>query len=225
MAGVEHIYVYENWKVIEESQLEHYIPYIKKGLVSFHSVPYFGSDFQSYMFSQLSSYSQCYCRYREETTWQITLDVDEYPLMLENLKPNWLIDFIREGRRSRPGVTHWIFKTWFFGNMQSDGSFTHSHTKSDEYSFLIDSYKYRAEAPVSGTREKTVYLVSEMRSLSVHQAFGNGISVRLDPQKSRLNHYWGYRCSKSCNIYDYSVKNLADHLRDRKRKNLSGCFR
>ncbi|CAC5414184.1 unnamed protein product [Mytilus coruscus] len=110
-AGVERIYLYDHFKVKNES-LRHWsfenFPYVV-GYHDWHDhFPYSVKE------TQMTAYQHAVVTYGNISTWQIQFDMDEYPFMPNDKKREFLIRFLHRNSQNHPDVNEWSVKNFLF---------------------------------------------------------------------------------------------------------------
>jgi len=182
-AGFEHVYVYDAYVLKNESQKNALEFLIKDGFVTYvdwshNAYPY------SVTGTQESAYQHCLDNWGNQSKWQASIDIDEYPFCPQDTKPNFLQRFIANFSRQRPDVSQITMQNFLFlGKPLSD----------NEHPLLIDRLKRRTPRP-SNALVKPIYKTMRVTETHVHHhELSNGISLDADKNQIRLNHYWGAR--------------------------------
>ena len=182
-AGFEHVYVYDAYVFDNESQKNALEFLIKGGFVTYvdwshNAFPY------SVTGTQESAYQHCLDNWGNESKWQASIDIDEYPFCPQDTKPNFLQRFIANFSRQRPEVSQITMQNFLFlGKPLSD----------TKHPLLIDRLKRRTPRPANAL-VKPIYKTMQVTETHVHHHdLRNGISEDADKNQIRLNHYWGAR--------------------------------
>lgn len=182
-AGFEHVYIYDAYVFKNESQRDALDFLIKQGFVT-----YVDWSHKAYPYSvtgtQESAYQDCISKWGYQSTWQSSIDIDEYPFCPQDTKPNFLQRFIANFSAERPDVSQITMQNFLFlGKPLND----------EEHPLLIDRLKRRTHGPAN-LLVKPIYRTSHVSKTGVHHHdLRNGISKDADQNRIRLNHYWGAR--------------------------------
>ena len=183
-AGFEHVYVYDAYVLKNESQRNALEFLIKEAFVTYvdwshNAYPY------SVTGTQESAYQHCLDNWGNQSKWQASIDVDEYPFCPQDTKPDFMQRFIVNFSRQRLGVSHINMQNFLFlGKPLSD----------KDHPLLIDRLKRRTPRP-SNALTKPIYKTSQVTQTHVHHhdLRSPGKSVDANTNQIRLNHYWGAR--------------------------------
>ena len=182
-AGFEHVYIYDAYVFKNESQRDALDFFIKQGFVT-----YVDWSHKAYPYSvtgtQESAYQDCINKWGSQSTWQSSIDIDEYPFCPQDTKPNFLQRFIANFSAERPDISQITMQNFLFlGKPLND----------EEHPLLIDRLKRRTHGPAN-LLVKPIYRTSHVSKTGVHHHdLRNGISKDADQNMIRLNHYWGAR--------------------------------
>ena len=182
-AGFEHVYVYDAYVFNKESQKNALDFLIKEGFVT-----YVDWSHKAYPYSvagtQESAYQHCLNNWGNQSKWQASIDIDEYPFCPQDTKPNFLQRFVANFSRRRPDVSQITMQNFLFlGKPLND----------KEHPLLIDRLKRRTPRPANAL-VKPIYKMMQVTEAHVHHHdIRNGISEDADRNEIRLNHYWGAR--------------------------------
>ena len=182
-AGFEHVYVYDAYVFNHESQKNALEFLIKEGFIT-----YVDWSHKAYPYSitgtQESAYQHCLDNWGNQSEWQASIDIDEYPFCPQDTKPNFLQRFIANFSRQRPNFSQITMQNFLFlGKPLSD----------KEHPLLIDRLKRRTRRPANDL-VKPIYKTTQVIETHVHHHhLRNGISEDADKNQIRLNHYWGAR--------------------------------
>ena len=183
-AGFEHVYVYDAYVLKNESQKNALDFLIKEAFVTYvdwshNAYPY------SVTGTQESAYQHCLDNWRNQSKWQASIDIDEYPFCPQDTKPDFMQRFIVNFSRQRPDVSQITMQNFLFlGKPLSD----------KDHPLLIDRLKRRTPRP-SNALVKPIYKTSQVTQTHVHHhdLRSAGKSVDADSNQIRMNHYWGAR--------------------------------
>ena len=182
-AGFEHVYVYDAYVLKNESQKDALKFLIKEAFVTYvdwshNAYPYSVSG------TQESAYQHCLDNWGNQSKWQASIDIDEYPFCPKDTKPNFMRRFITQFSIQRPDASQITMQNFLFlGKPLSD----------NEHPLLIDRLKRRTPRP-SNALVKPIYKTMQVTQTHVHHHdLRKGKSVDADRNQIRLNHYWGAR--------------------------------
>lgn len=182
-AGFEHVYIYDAYVLKNESQKDALDFFIKQGFVTYvdwshKAYPYTVSG------TQESAYQDCLDKRGNQSIWQSSFDIDEYPFCPQDTKPNFIQRFIANYSTERPETSQITMQNFLFlGKPLND----------DGHPLLIDRLKRRTHGP-SNALVKPIYKTSHVMKTGVHHhELLKGKSEDADQRLIRLNHYWGAR--------------------------------
>ncbi|KAH3745161.1 hypothetical protein Pelo_13435 [Pelomyxa schiedti] len=210
LAGVEHIYAYDNYMFLQESQLPQLDYYIKRGLLTYHPWPY--KKALKYAATQKMAYTHCLYKYHYTSEWQWQADVDEYPLIHADQTPGFLLRF---AQRQPRGVYNLLFYSVFYGRNISQSQLPSPEECNNQNSChpwcsrptLIERFHIRAN-PMRSLRWKPLYKPAVMSEAAVHLMTG-AVGHDIPFEEGWLLHYWGDRCSVSeCRIRDENTSSV-----------------
>ena len=182
-AGFEHVYVYDAYVFKNESQKS-----ALEFLINENFVTYVDWSHNAYPYSvtgtQESAYQHCLEKWGNQSKWQASIDIDEYPFSPQDTKPNFTQRFIANFSKQRPSISQIKMQNFLFlGKPLSD----------KQHPLLIDRLKRRTPRP-SNALVKPIYKPSHVTHAGVHNhELRDGISGNADENTIRLNHYWGAR--------------------------------
>ena len=196
-AGVEHVYVYDNWLHPSEQQREALDVFIQQGYLTYTD----WHDHRKPNIWHISAYQHCIDNYGGNTTWQIAIDIDEYPFSPTDTNPGFLSRFISnftEAHRYLSQVT-----------MQN---YLYLGEKDKSKQRLIEQLWRRTHGPAN----KLVKPIYKPRDIGYAQLHHNklwrGLSMNAPTHRLRMNHYWGARLQNwGPNTEDILRKTEEDH--------------
>ncbi|CAM6090241.1 unnamed protein product [Calypogeia fissa] len=225
-AGVQHIYWYDTAHSDGESQQAYLQEYVEKGLLTYHRFHhlYPGNLDSGYHFEQDHAYEHFLETYGFEVAWVVEMDVDEYPFMLSDLNKLFLRRYVEYQAKARPDVSQILMPCMIFGG----------NPKGDlENGWVIERYQRRkrvTEGVRAGfaSRTKPIFQPKHAKGvgfLDPHQfPMASGDTLIADPEKLRMNHYWGPRLTDfgpdtsavlSLLVPDDSAQPIATELKER----------
>ena len=182
-AGFEHVYVYDAYVYKNESQKNALEFLIKQGFVT-----YIDWSHKAYPYSvsgtQERAYQHCLGKWGNLSTWQSSIDIDEYPFSPQDTKPNFMQRFIAKFSNERPDISQITMQNFLFLGKPSDDK---------QHPLLINRLKRRTHGPANAL-VKPIYKTADVTKTGVHHHdLRRGISEDADQYRIRLNHYWGAR--------------------------------
>ena len=182
-AGFEHVYIYDAYVLKNESQKDALDFFIKQGFVT-----YVDWSHKAYPYSvsgtQESAYQDCLDKRGNQSIWQSSFDIDEYPFCPQDTKPNFMQRFIANYSTERPEASQITMQNFLFLGKPLN---------EEEHPLLIDRLKRRTHGP-SNALVKPIYKTSHVMKTGVHHhELLKGKSEDADQRLIRLNHYWGAR--------------------------------
>lgn len=104
------MYVYNNWLHPSEQQRQTLDIFIKEGYLTYTD----WHDHHKPNVWHRSAYQHCIDNYGDETTWQVAIDIDEYPFSPIDTKPGFLKRFIRTFSYSYPDVSEFTMQNYLY---------------------------------------------------------------------------------------------------------------
>lgn len=199
-AGVEHIFVYDNWHQHDESILACLKPYIDRGLVTHHD---FHHPTRPYAWVQAHAYAHWMENYRNKTVWQITLDMDEYPHIFDDNASGFLLRLAHQSQ-----CTVYFQNQFWLGLPQnkSDGQLLMERFLRKDRNY--ERYPYRS---------KVMYRVEYVTKILVHSVDTHGCSGHdiVPIAEGALEHFWGSRGIRGNPAFDVNrfMKNTEENFR------------
>ena len=197
-AGVDEVYVYDAYEHAEESIRDWHRQINLPGVtyIDWHDhVPY------SIRRTHVAAYQHAI--ERANCTWHIAMDIDEYPIVLDDLEPNFL-------HRLMDGLTE---TEYTFANFVFSGD---PHDRQ----WLPMRMLRRFPRPLNNLC-KPIYNPAHVRANIHHNIILQGRSVEFPWHTARMNHYWGGRllnwgrdtnASLSQTIWDASIATIIQRL-------------
>ena len=199
-AGVEHIFVYDNWHQHDENILDCLQPYIDRGLVTHHN---FHHPTRPYAWVQAHAYAHWLQHYRNKSTWQITLDMDEYPHIFNDSASGFLLRLAQKSQ-----CTVYFQNQFWLGLPQnkSDGQLLMERFVRKDRNY--ERYPYRS---------KVMYRVEHVTKILVHSVDTHGCSGHdiVSIAEGALEHFWGSRGIHGNPAFDVNrfMKNTEENFR------------
>ena len=185
-AGVEHVYVYDAYHEKAESQrnalefwiTERFVTYVDW---SHNAKPY------SIEGTQERAYQDCIDRQSNLTTWQTSIDMDEYPFSPIDTKPGFMVRFLQDFTRDQPYLGQLSMQNFLFlGKPLND----------TEHPILIDRLRRRTKTAANNL-VKPIYQPRFIREAGVHhhvlEMSAGKSEAEIPANLLRMNHYWGAR--------------------------------
>ena len=214
-AGFEHVYVYDAYVFKNESQKYALDFFIKQGFVTYidwshNAFPYTVTK------TQESAYQDCLNKCGNLSTWQASIDIDEYPFCPQDTKPNFMQRFITNFSEQRPDVSQITMQNFLFLGKPLDDI---------QHPLLIDRLKRRTHGPANAL-VKPIYKTEDVSITHVHHHdLKKGISMDADFNQIKLNHYWGARLQNwGEDTAEILVKTRKDITMEDIVKNLAQCI-
>ena len=214
-AGFEHVYVYDAYVFKNESQKDALDFFIKQGFVTYvdwshNAFPYTVTK------TQESAYQDCLNKWGNLSSWQASIDIDEYPFCPQDTKPNFMQRFITNFSEQRPDVSQITMQNFLFLGKPLDDR---------QHPLLIDRLKRRTHGPANAL-VKPIYKTEDVSITHVHHHdLKKGKSEDADFYRVRLNHYWGARLQNwGEDTAEILVKTREDITMEGIVKNLAQCI-
>lgn len=177
-AGVEHVYVYDAWVYLEESQLSALNDFIEDGYVTYtdwhiHN-PYSVSG------TQVASYQDCINNYADENQWQAAIDIDEYPYSPKDTAAGFLYRYIKDFSDYHPQISEITMQNYLYLG------------KPLNKELMIERLFRRTHQPANPL-VKPIYKPSCVRAQVHHNMVQKGRTMVAPVEELRMNHYWGAR--------------------------------
>ena len=179
-AGVDHAYLYDLWYLPGESQREPLNVFIREGYLTYfdkHDLTPFSLEK-----SQHPSYQHCIDKFGKDTTWQVAIDIDEYPFCPGDTKSGFLRRYIEKFSSVNPQLSEITMN-----------NFLYLGVKNKSRDLLIDKLWRRTHNP-GNYLVKPIYKPSDTRRAQVHHnVLKRGQTGNAPSGELRMNHYWGAR--------------------------------
>ena len=174
-AGVEHVYMYDNWRLPGEQQRELLDALIGEGFLTYTDWTKEREPYVTYT----RAYQHCIDNYGSDSTWQVAIDIDEYPFSPSDAGPGFLHRFLKKFSREYPSVSEITMLNYLHLGMKD-------HTK--KYLFA------KLWRHMHGPSNEPIYKPSEVNKVQLHHnVLRQGLSRDAPREHMRLNHYWGAR--------------------------------
>ena len=207
--GAEHIYLYDNYKTSDE-KLESFI----KNNFNSEKITYIdwnSNEHPKRVYKnqqpppgQVDAYNHCIKKWGDETVWQMSFDMDEFPLIKNDLEENYLSRWLQNMENKYPEFVQYCLPNCIF---------TSEWISSEKHIFKRCIKRDIKE--LSSYEWKTLYKPKYVENKLVHVAYikgetdkirkkyswcdGNNLLIRgktaeiMNPNIIRFNHYKGPR--------------------------------
>lgn len=177
-AGVEHVYLYDAWLHKNESQLAPLRVFIDEGYITYtdwhtHN-PYSTKN------TSVAAYQDCIDRRKGENTWQVAIDLDEFPFSPTDTAPGFLYRFVQQLSKHNPRVSEISMQNYLYLGKPLDKD-------------LLIERLLRRTPDASNRLVKPIYKPSNVRADIHHNRLKRGRLMVAPDKELRLNHYWGTR--------------------------------
>ncbi len=178
LSGVEHILLCDHYK-FDHERLD--IPlkrYIDAGLVTYF--PW--SNIRHPMTAQVQCYQHMIDNYKELSTWQIAIDMDEYPFSNRDTKEGFLSRYVQN-------------VTDMYGFRLTEVSLSNFLMlgQGDRKRKLVIDRINRMTPNKANILDKPLYRPERVRANIHHNNLLFGIRITAEPDALRMLHYWGAR--------------------------------
>ena len=182
-AGFEHVYIYDAYHYKNESQQKALEPWISDGYVTYLDWSHRAKPY-SIEGTQHSAYQDCIDRWGNMTTWQSSIDIDEYPFCPNDTESNFMKRFIETFSAQNAGLSQLTMQNYLFLGKPLNDS---------KHPLLIDRIWRRTKEPANNL-VKPIYKPKHVSDAAVHHHnLWHGKSADVPDDIIRLNHYWGAR--------------------------------
>ena len=209
-AGVEHVYLCDHFIYHHERLKSSLSKYIEKGLLTYIEWPWnaskHGGDIMKH---QINCYKHVIRKYGKESEWQMSVDMDEYPVCLKDAHRQFLPRFLIQ----QPARVSQILMPNFLMLGQGNRSKT----------MTIERIT-RITKKVPNLNEKPIYRPSAMLRPKIHMHYMSGLTIAANSTELRMLHYWGARkqnwgpdTNKTIEItdeYDFVRDHIASAIRN-----------
>jgi len=175
-AGVDHVYFYDSFSELCESQILALQPFVELGMLTYvdwHDYnPFFLED------TKIVGFQHNIDHYGREYEWQLQFDIDEYPFHPRDTEPGFLHRLLFNTPHSYSQVlfNNYIFHGW----------------RDWDKEFLVEQLDLRISSIAKKNLVKPAFRVDQVKRAGIHQNVmkGNGNQRQ---KEARMNHYWGPR--------------------------------
>lgn len=177
-AGVEHIYLYDNYKYPTETIRGWYERTFHPSFITYIN----WSMYHPFSWkTQPGNYLHAIYNYKNDSKWHLAFDMDEYPFAVNDIDRGFLTRFINNHSKLYPYASEFVFKNFLFLG------------KPTNRTYLVERMLRRTRN-VSNKLVKPLYKPECVQRALMH---GNelkcGYQMEVDPTVMRMNHYWGAR--------------------------------
>ena len=179
-AGVEHVYLCDHF-VYQHERLESRLSkYIEKGLLTYIEWPWNASNNGGeIMRHQVNCYSHVIKKYGKDSMWQMSIDMDEFPVCLKDTEKLYLVRYLLKQSASVSQI--------LMPNFLMLGQGNRSKTMTIERITRISK-------KVENDLTKPLYKPSDIGLPRIHSHhLINGMTTSADHNDLRMLHYWGAR--------------------------------
>ena len=176
--GIEHMYLYDAWMYKNESQLSTLQLFLDEGYITYtnwHShTPYNTKK------TMVAAYQDCIDHYKEESKWQVAIDIDEFPFSPTDTAPGFLQRFVERFSQQNPRASEISMQNFLYLGKPLDKE-------------LMIERLFRRTPKRSNPLVKPIYNPKNVRARVHHNILKAGKVVVAPVQQLRMNHYWGAR--------------------------------
>ncbi len=180
LAGVEHVYYYDEFHYHSERMDIALQKYTQAGIVTY--IPWANKP-AGIMKVQMMCYQHAIDHYGNLSTWQIAIDMDEYPFSVIDTREGFISRFLENITQTKgSGVTEISMQNYLMmgqGNRSRD--------------LVIDRINRMTPRPANNL-VKPIYRPARIKTAAVHHnGFRSGSRMVADSDMLRMAHYWGAR--------------------------------
>ncbi|ELT88661.1 hypothetical protein CAPTEDRAFT_220214 [Capitella teleta] len=180
LAGVQHIYLCDHYKYEHERLDVPLSRYINLGLVTYY--PW--SSTRHPMTAQIRCYQKMIDDFKHKHTWQIAVDMDEYPYSPIDTREDFLVRYLHNTSASYPNPV--ALTEISMNNYLMLG-------QGDRTKDLVIERINRMTPKPANILVKPIYKPSRVRANIHHNILKGGRSVSARDSELRMLHYWGAR--------------------------------
>ena len=179
-AGVEHVYLCDHFIYHHERLKSSLSKYVEKGFLTYIEWPWnASSNGGNIMRHQVNCYSHVIRKYGMDSEWQMSIDMDEYPVCLKDKERQFLPRFLIQ----QPGRVSQILMPNFLMLGQGNRSKT----------MTIERIT-RITKKIANALTKPIYRTSAIRRPDIHRHYiKSGSTIIANSAELRMLHYWGAR--------------------------------
>ena len=182
-AGVGHVYLCDHFIHFHERLEARLVKYIRMKLLTYIEWPWNASlNGGNIMRHQVLCYSHVIQRYGADSRWQMSIDMDEYPFLEDDVKPSFLLNYLKNKEKTLPGISQILMQ-----NFLMLGQGNRSKTMTIERITRITKTKANALT-------KPIYKVQVIFRPDIHKhVMKSGSTIFADSAELRMLHYWAAR--------------------------------
>ena len=179
-AGVEHVYLCDHFVYHHERLDSSLSKYIENELITYIEWPWNASNNGGkIMRHQVNCYSHVIKKYGKDSMWQMSIDMDEFPVCLKDTERLYLVRYLLKQSANVSQI--------LMPNFLMLGQGNRSKTMTIEKITRITK-------KVANALTKPLYKISAIRHPGIHSHYlNNGVGTTADPDILRMLHYWGAR--------------------------------
>ena len=178
-AGVEHIFLCDHFQVESEILRDQLQRYIKLNLLTY--IPWNVGPHT--LKNQVQCYQKIIDEYGKFTTWQIAVDMDEFPYVHNDTNEGFLVRYLQQFDENTAEVSMPNFVLLGQGNRTKNMTI--------ERIDRIESLTKK-----SSDLDKPIYRPEKVTANMHHNTIKSGRKVDVDGAKLKMLHYWGGRLQK-----------------------------
>lgn len=207
--GVEHVYFYDTFVTPDEAQKDNLTMFLDESYVTY--IDWHEHNPYTRERTQLSAYKHCAENYANESQWQVSIDIDEYPFSTSDTKVRFLSRFVEEISSKHPAVAEISMQNFLFLGKPQDEE-------------LFFGRYWRRTPQRSNVLVKPIFQPSKVKPKrgAHHNSLKSGRPMYAPENEMRLNHYWGARLQ---NWGDDTPEILGKTMEDRSMKAVVDEFR
>ena len=182
-AGVGHVYLCDHFIHFHERLEAKLVKYIRMKLLTYIEWPWNASlNGGNIMRHQVLCYSYVIQKYGTDSRWQMSIDMDEYPFIEYDVKPSFLLNYLKNKEKTLPMISQILMQ-----NFLMLGQGNRSKTMTIERITRITKTKANALT-------KPIYEVQDIFRPDIHKhVMKSGSTIFADSAELRMLHYWGAR--------------------------------
>lgn len=180
LAGVQHIYLCDHYKYEHEKLDVPLKRYTDAGLVTYYA----WSSIRHPMTAQVRCYQKIIDDFKSKHTWQIAVDMDEYPYSPIDSKEDFLIRYLKNITATIPNPVSLTEISMNNYLMMGQG---------DRSKDLVIERINRMTPKPANILVKPIYKPSRVRANIHHNILRGGKNIVARDEELRMLHYWGAR--------------------------------
>ena len=182
-AGVGHVYLCDHFLYFHERLKASLLRYVENNLLTYIEWPWnASSNGGNTLRHQALCYSHVIKKYGTESRWQMSIDMDEYPFVVNDTTPAFLSNFLKKKEKTLNGTSQILMQ-----NFLMLGQGNRSKTMTIERITRITKTKANALT-------KPIYKVQNIAHPDIHiHQMKSGSTLYADEAELHMLHYWGAR--------------------------------